>query len=136
MAVPPIWIVAAPSEPLAVFQFRLNGAVVSVASDEPRTMNSTEAIGDVASEADAEIPTEPPTIWPSVGAPTSATSGLVLSTTLSGRSAVVTVSALSVIRMRRSYLPSGTAVVSQAAVYGAGPVVSVPIVVQVEPPAS
>ena len=85
-----------------MFQLQLKGAVVSVPADEPRITNSTDAIGDVTSEADAVIPTVPVTIWPSVGAPTVATLGAVLSTTLSGRSAVVTLSALSVMRMRRS----------------------------------
>ena len=58
-----------------------------------------------------------------------------MSTTLSGRSEAVALFALSVMTMRRSKWPSGTGVVSQSAVYGAGPVVSVPIVVQVPAPA-
>ena len=70
---------------------------MSVPKSEPRTKNLTEATGEVASEADAAIAIVPETSWPSVGAPTSATSGAVLSTTLSGRFAVVTLSALSVI---------------------------------------
>src|SRR5436305_1757072 len=45
MSVTTTWIVAAPSEPVVVFQLKLNGAVVSVPSDEPRTKNSTDAIG-------------------------------------------------------------------------------------------
>jgi hypothetical protein len=102
MSVTTIWIATAPSEPAAVFQLNENGAVVSVPTEVPRTKNSTEAIGDVASEADAETATVPVTTWPSVGAPTVATFGLVLSTILSGRSDVVTLSALSVITMRRS----------------------------------
>jgi hypothetical protein len=75
---------------------------VSVSTELPRTKNSTEAIGEVASEADAEMPTVPLTTWPSVGAPTSATFGFVLSTTLSGRSEMVALFALSVITMRKS----------------------------------
>src|SRR5205807_9471480 len=97
-----IWIAAGPSEPPAVFQAKLKGAVVSVPTDEPRTKNSTELTGDVTSEADAVIATVPVTTCPSVGAPTVATFGAVLSTTLSGRLVVVTLSALSVITMRRS----------------------------------
>ena len=37
MSVTTIWIVAAPSAPVVVFQLSENGAVVSVASSEPRT---------------------------------------------------------------------------------------------------
>ena len=96
------WIVAGPSEPVVVFQLCVKGAPVSVASSPPWTKNLTEAIGDVTSEADAAIAIVPDTSWPSVGAPTSATSGAVLSTTLSGKLVVVTLSALSVIWMRRS----------------------------------
>ena len=102
MSVTTIWIVAPPSEPVVVFQLKLNGAVVSVPSDEPRTKNSTDAIGEVTSDAEALIATVPLTTCASVGAPTVATFGAVLSTILSGRSAVVTLSALSVIRMCRS----------------------------------
>ena len=102
MSVTTIWIVAAPSEPVVVFQLKLKGAVVSVPSEEPRTRNWTDATGEVTSEAEAVIETVPVTTWASVGAPTVATFGGVLSTTLSGRLAVVTLSALSVIRMRRS----------------------------------
>ena len=54
-----IWIVAAPSAPVVVFQLRENGALVSVPSSEPRTKNCTEATGDVASEAEAVMATVP-----------------------------------------------------------------------------
>ena len=102
MSVTLTWIVAGPSAPPVVFQLKLYGALVSVPTDEPRTKNSTEAIGEVTSDADAVIATVPVTTWPSVGAPTVATFGAVLSTTLSGRSSLVTLSASSVISMRRS----------------------------------
>ena len=62
MSVTTIWIVAAPSEPVVVFQSKLNGAVVSVLSAVPRTRNWTEATGDVTSEAEALIATVPVTI--------------------------------------------------------------------------
>ena len=78
------------------------GALESVSNEEPRTRNSTDAIGDVTSAADALIPTLPETTAPSVGAPTSATFGAVLSTTLSARVVVVVLFALSVTTICRS----------------------------------
>src|SRR4029450_1255481 len=102
MSVTTIWIVAGPSGPVVVFQLRVNGAVVSVPSSEPPTKNCTDWIGDVASAAEAEMATVPVTVCPCVGAPTVATFGAVLSTTLSGRLVVVTLSALSVMTIRRS----------------------------------
>ena len=44
-----------------MFQSSEKGAVGSVPSDEPRTKNSTEATGDVVSDAVAEIATLPVT---------------------------------------------------------------------------
>ena len=102
MSVTTTTIVAVPSGPLVESQDVVYGAVVSVLIDEPRTKNSTEAIGEVASAAEAEIPTLPVTTAPSVGAPTRATFGAVLSTTLSGRLVIVVLSALSVTRICRS----------------------------------
>src|SRR5262249_20277807 len=96
------WMVAAPSEPPVVSQLSENGAVVAVPRDGARPKPPTDAIGEVASDAGGEIATVSATTWPSVGAPTAATFGLVLSTTLSARSDVVTLSALSVMTMRRS----------------------------------
>ena len=102
MSVTTTWIVAEPSGPPAEFHVVVYGAVVSVSIDEPRTTNPTDAIGEVTSAADAVIPTLPETTAPSVGAPTSATFGAVLSTTLSGSVVVVVLFALSVTRIWRS----------------------------------
>ena len=91
-----------PSGALAEFQLSEYGAVESVAIETPRTKNSTDATGDVTSAAEAVMATLPETRAPSVGAPTVATFGGVLSTTLSGRFVVDDVPAPSTTTIRRS----------------------------------
>ena len=96
-------MVAGPSAADVVFQFMPNGAVVSVPEERAADVElDRAAIGEVASEADAADQTVPLRTWPSVGEPTVATSGSVLSTTLSASAVVVTLPALSVMMMRRS----------------------------------
>ena len=115
---------AGPSGAVDVSQSTEYGAVESVPTvvndEEPLalTRNCTEATPAVASAAFAFIVTLPETVAPSAGA-VSAAVGFVLSTTFPVSVETDWLVAPSRKTARRSYDPSETAVVSQAAVHGA-----------------